>query len=170
MKENTKAPRHWPLWGEFTGDRCIPRIKGQLRGKVSIWWRHHALHPYDYAHGSCFRFCFVLFFWLRLVFTRKLVNSRITSFALTSYVIAIEAALKNKYDDVIKWKHFSRYLTFVQGIHRSLVNSPHKSQWRGAVTFSLICAWTRWFETPSRSLWRPVMVKKLNKSHESTNN
>ena len=21
IKENIKAPRHWPLWGEFTGDR-----------------------------------------------------------------------------------------------------------------------------------------------------
>ena len=29
MKENIKAPRHWPLWGEFTGDRSIPRTKGQ---------------------------------------------------------------------------------------------------------------------------------------------
>ena len=25
MKENIKAPRHWPLCGEFTGDRWIPR-------------------------------------------------------------------------------------------------------------------------------------------------
>ena len=33
IKENTKAPRHWPLWGEFTDDRWIPRTKGQQRGK-----------------------------------------------------------------------------------------------------------------------------------------
>ena len=33
IKENLKAPRHWPLWGEFTGDRWIPRTKGQWRGK-----------------------------------------------------------------------------------------------------------------------------------------
>ena len=53
------------------------------------------------------------------------------------------------HDDVIKWKHFSRYWHFVQGIHRSLVNSPHKSQWRGALMFSLICAWTNgWVNTP----------------------
>ena len=26
--ENIKAPRQWPLWGEFTGDRWIPRTKG----------------------------------------------------------------------------------------------------------------------------------------------
>ena len=29
IKENIKAPRHWPLWGEFTGDRWIPRTKDQ---------------------------------------------------------------------------------------------------------------------------------------------
>ena len=33
IKENIKAPRHWPLCGEFTGDRWIPRTKGQYRGK-----------------------------------------------------------------------------------------------------------------------------------------
>ena len=45
------------------------------------------------------------------------------------------------HDDVIKWKHFSRYWPFVRGIHRSPVNSPHKDQWRGALIFSLICVW-----------------------------
>ena len=29
IKENIKAARHWPLWGEFTGHRWIPRTKGQ---------------------------------------------------------------------------------------------------------------------------------------------
>ena len=28
-KENIKAPRDWPLCGEFTGDRQIPRTNGQ---------------------------------------------------------------------------------------------------------------------------------------------
>ena len=27
------------------------------------------------------------------------------------------------------------------GVHQSPVNSPHKRQWRGALMFSLICAW-----------------------------
>ena len=31
--ENIKASRHWPLCGEFTGDRRIPRTNGQWRGK-----------------------------------------------------------------------------------------------------------------------------------------
>ena len=29
IKENIKAPCHWPLCGEFTGDQWIPRTKGQ---------------------------------------------------------------------------------------------------------------------------------------------
>ena len=47
------------------------------------------------------------------------------------------------HDDVIKWKYFPRYWSFVRGIHRSPVNSPHKDQWRRALMFSLICAWKK---------------------------
>ena len=32
IKENIKAPCHWHLWGKFTGDRWIPRTKGQWYG------------------------------------------------------------------------------------------------------------------------------------------
>ena len=52
------------------------------------------------------------------------------------------------YDDVIKRKHFPPYWPFVQGIHQQPVNSPHKGQWRGALMFSLICAWINsWINT-----------------------
>ena len=39
------------------------------------------------------------------------------------------------HDEAIKWKHFLHYWPFVQGIHRSAVNSPHKGQWRWALNF-----------------------------------
>ena len=29
IQEDIKDPRPWPLWGEFTGNRWIPRTKGQ---------------------------------------------------------------------------------------------------------------------------------------------
>ena len=45
------------------------------------------------------------------------------------------------HDDVIKWKHFPRYWSYVWGIHRSPVNSSHKGQWRRALMFSLIYIW-----------------------------
>ena len=43
------------------------------------------------------------------------------------------------------WRHqmetFSALLAFVRGMHQSQVNFPHKGQRRGALMFSLICAW-----------------------------
>ena len=34
IKENIKAPRHWPLWGESTGDRWISPHKGPVTRKM----------------------------------------------------------------------------------------------------------------------------------------
>ena len=72
---------------------------------------------------------------------------------------------KNIYaqDDVIRWKHFPRYWSFVRGIHRSPVNSPHKDQWRGALMFSLICAWTNdWVNNNQGNLDRCVNIIEHN--------
>ena len=57
------------------------------------------------------------------------------------------------------WRHqmetLPRYWPFVRGIHRSPVNSPHKGQWRGALMFSLICAWMDgWVNTREAGDWR----------------
>ena len=83
-------------------------------------------------------------------------------------------------DDVIKWKPFPCYRPVVRGIHRSPVDSPHKSQWRGGLMFPLICALVnkrsskpsrrRWFETPSRLLWRPCNGCRLISENESIQN
>ena len=40
-----------------------------------------------------------------------------------------------------KHSQYGEYWSFVRGIHRSPVNSPHKGQSRGALVFSLICGW-----------------------------
>ena len=34
IKENIKALRHWPLWGESTGDRWIPHQKAPVSRKM----------------------------------------------------------------------------------------------------------------------------------------
>ena len=57
---------------------------------------------------------------------------------------------------------FPRYWPFVRGVHRSPVNSPHKGQWCGALSFFYLRLdkrlskqlLGRWFKTPSGSLWR----------------
>ena len=41
IKENIKAPRHWPLCGEFTGTGEFPAQMASNAENVSIWWRHH---------------------------------------------------------------------------------------------------------------------------------
>ena len=40
MKENIKAPRHWPLCGEFTGTGEFPAQRDSNAENVSIWWHH----------------------------------------------------------------------------------------------------------------------------------
>ena len=58
----------------------------------------------------------------------------------------LNEAILAMHDDVIKWKHFSRYWPFVRGIQRSPLNSSDKG--RGALMFSLICTWTNsWVNT-----------------------
>ena len=41
IKENTKAPRHWPFCGEFTGTSEFTTQMASNGENVSIWWRHH---------------------------------------------------------------------------------------------------------------------------------
>ena len=58
IKENIKAPRHWPLCGEIAGDRWIPRTNGQLRGKcfhlmTSSW------HCWSQAAGDLWLSCYI---------------------------------------------------------------------------------------------------------------
>ena len=65
------------------------------------------------------------------------------------YIRYIEYNNYHRHDDVIKWKHFSRYWSFVRGIPRSPVNTLHKGQWRRALMFSLICVWINGWENNS---------------------
>ena len=41
IKENTKALRHWPLCGEFTGAGEFPAQRVSYAENVSIWWLDH---------------------------------------------------------------------------------------------------------------------------------
>ena len=68
----------------------------------------------------------------------SLYPTKTTSLALRQFFDCSSGS--EAHDDVIKWKHFPRYWPFVRGIHRSLMNSPHKGQWRGALIFSFICS------------------------------
>ena len=45
IKESIKAPRHWPMWGEFTGE--FPAQRASTVENVSIWRRHHEVLHFD---------------------------------------------------------------------------------------------------------------------------
>ena len=49
-KKNIKAPRHWPLCGEFTGTGEFPAQRASYAENVSIWWRHHVLGSSQIQH------------------------------------------------------------------------------------------------------------------------
>ena len=52
IKENIKAPRHWPLWRESTGDRWIPPERSSNAENVFIWWRHHDVFSWKYQSSE----------------------------------------------------------------------------------------------------------------------
>ena len=57
--------------------------------------------------------------------------------------LLLTAVKSASHDDVIKWKHFPHYWPFVRGVHRSLLDYPHKGHWRRALMlFCLMCTWT----------------------------
>ena len=72
---------------------------------------------------------------------RAISQEMVSIYIYTSIHETILMTVCFKHDDAIKWKHFPRYWPFVRGIDRSPGNSPHKSQWRRALMFSLISAW-----------------------------
>ena len=59
------------------------------------------------------------------------------------------------HDDAIKWKYFPRYWPFVRGIHPS--RWIPLTKWRGALMFSLICAWSHQNFQTSSLKWKVDM-------------
>ena len=47
-----KNQRHWPLCGEYTGDRWIPAQMASNSENVSNWWRHHVIFIFSEAIRS----------------------------------------------------------------------------------------------------------------------
>ena len=119
------------LWRESTGDRWIPLTMGQLYGKC-----------FYLMTSSCAAEPSVRF---QTIWRYRHIVSRVGCFVGSHHLTTnyMEGCIGHDvfmiHADVIKWKHFPHYWPFVRGIHWSSVNSPHKSQWRGALMFSLIC-------------------------------
>ena len=69
--------------------------------------------------------------WVTFITNRKKISG------------SMNIKINNQYHyDVIKWKHFPRYWTFVRGIHQSQLDSPHKRPITRAFGFPLLIVWT----------------------------
>ena len=134
--ETIKAPRHWPLCGEFSGDRWLPRTKVSNAENVSIWWRHHARHlpeffgmTYKQCHGADCCSCWLIFWpWWR---------HQMETF---SALLAICAENSPVAGEFLAQRPVTRSFDVFYDLR---LNKRLNKQW-----------WGWWFETPLRPLWR----------------
>ena len=170
INENIKAPRHWPLWGEFTGDQWIPLTKGQQRGK----WYH-------LMTSSCF--CFVPRHMLWQVFPRLGVRLLLKSHSF-SYIKPFTCQCKpDQYLCIGQSRQYHLQITELfmmtssnENFFRATdplcgeITGPSEFRTERPVTRSFGVffdlrhkrlskqPWSWWFETPSWSLWRQCNV------------
>ena len=104
MKENIKAPRHWPLCGEFTGGRWIPRTNGQLREKC-----FHLMTSSCAICAECAS-SYQLYIGLWRVFTimGSAINDWINKFVF--FTLVFKKIRKWKYEFLLKWRLINRYI------------------------------------------------------------
>ena len=91
IKENIKAPRHWPLCGEFTRDRWILRTNGQQPGKYLFLMT-----------SSCHKLC-----WNHRVTTNSHESYYWTIWRLMLSIIQWQDQLKRTW---MIWWHFYHWL------------------------------------------------------------
>ena len=140
--------------GNSPGTGEFPAQMTSYAENVSIWWRHHVMRVCDEPKLQRFYFRF-----------RNFMCDLNPRFVLCTTRVACNSMIKlNK---VIKWNHFPRYWPFMRGIHWSPVVPLQRPVARSFDAFFDLClnrrlnkqSRRRWFETPSRSLWRPYNGK-----------
>ena len=103
-------PRHWPLWGEFTGNRWIPRTKGQWRGTLMLFYLRQNKRLSKQSWGWWFE-------KLSRPLWRHCNDHRYVIGAWTGSSLVQAIACRN----YPWWRHpietFSVSLAFVRGIH-----------------------------------------------------
>ena len=113
----------------------LKRHNGLINGNRKIIFTHRLLVSLTW---------FTFWWWHQFCwYCEILVDSR----DVATHVIQVQPPFSHTcyhknliHHDVIKWKHFPRYWSFVRGIHRSPVDSPYKGQWRGTLMFFLSAA------------------------------
>ena len=152
-------------------ERWIPRTKASNAENVSIWWRHHVPYHDIFMQVKWYgtltvpiKFVAYPVCFAHVHYSTGKQTNEMSTFELHQHFMHPIG----QHNDVIKWKHFPRCRPFVREIHRSSVNSPRKSQWRGDLMF-FILAWKNGYvnNRDAGDLWRhcahyDIIVMKLN--------
>ena len=137
---HTEQQLQWYYFGQTLHSRTTPHISPSRASYGVPFVRSSKKYDSDVSRAHCIycEYAFAdpstLFFALILQMPRR--GWRDSSGSCHQVHMTELHLWRTIHDDVIKWNW-----PFVRGIHRSPVNSPHKGQWRGALMFSLICAW-----------------------------
>ena len=122
IKENIKAPRHWLLCGEFTGDRWIPRANGQLRGKcfrlMTSSWLLLSLINFNFACVNGLKH------WGMKITLRKTFSN---AFYSNNFYIVVQISPELATKGLIQFK-FQSSSVHVMGAHRIYVK-PSLESW-----------------------------------------
>ena len=106
-------------------DTWFLETKSSHNSSKFLQYRHRLWYITQIIHTLRALFCIIVVRWWSVL----LIFVKFTLLALGHH-------------DVITWEHFPRHWPCVRGIDRSPMNSPDKGQWRVALMFSMICAWT----------------------------
>ena len=128
-KDNFPCIFYWVAWKLSKGQLSVHpvmKIVSKLHFGFSVWWgfiepclcKPHFMREVHVHQMSCLVTGLLMLLW-------------------PDWYLGIN---NHFHDDVIKTT-FPCYWPFVQGIHRSPVNSPHKGQWHRVFMFSLVCSW-----------------------------
>ena len=128
IKENIKAPRHWPLCGEFTGTGEFPARRASNAENVSIWWRHHVLvvQYLQPQESNFFRKKFNAL-WAQVIYSVSIQWCHNERDGVSNHQ-GLDGLLNCFFRRRSKKHQSSASLAFVRGIHQWRVNSPHKGQ------------------------------------------
>ena len=127
---------------------CDPKLYWRLIGRTNCLYYSTRVDLYSHQVLLCWS---PPYFWCPIVIHSIIITSicpmtcrawhqRLISVGVGSISNWHRVRLVDSHDDVIEWKHFPRYWPFVRGIPGEF---PHKGQWRGALIFNFICAWTK---------------------------
>ena len=135
IKENTNAPRQYPLWGEFPSDRWIPRTKASYAEYVSIWW-HHDERMITVDENKPYRHSNIM-----------MTSSNGNIFSVTGHLCGELTGTR--------WIPHKRPVTRSFDVLFALRPNKRLSKQ----------LWGWWFETQSRPLWRHRNMVHIKASH-----